>query len=48
MSFKVGYIGVLNEVKYFMNRFTKTAYVDNLRFEGSMDGVTYTTVFTVG
>ena len=46
--FKPGYIGVVREVKYFMNRFTKTNIVGKLLFQGSNDGTTYTTIFTVG
>ena len=46
-SFKVGYIGVISEVKYFMSRFNRTNFVDKLRFEGSQDGITYSTIFTV-
>lgn len=31
-SFRVGYVGVLNEVKYFMNRFLKAKFVGLLKF----------------
>lgn len=47
-SFRVGYVGVLNEVKYFMNRFLKAKFVGLLKFQGSKDGITYTDIFTVG
>lgn len=47
-SFKEGYVGVLREVKYFMNRFVRTNLVGKLQFQGSNDGVSYTTIFTVG
>jgi hypothetical protein len=47
-AFKPGYVGVINEVKYFMNRFVKAKFVSKLRFEGSQDGSTWTTIFTVG
>lgn len=47
-AFKPGYIGVIKEVKYFMNRFTRANIVNNLRFQGSNDGVTYDDVFLVG
>jgi hypothetical protein len=46
-SFRVGYVGVINEVKYFMNRFIKANFVGKLRFEGSEDGLAWTTIFTV-
>jgi hypothetical protein len=46
-AFKEGYIGFLVETRYFMNRFTRATFVGNLRFEGSMDGLTYTTIFIV-
>jgi len=47
-SFKSGYVGVLNEVKYFMSRFTKSEYAGKLSFQGSNDFSTWTTIFTVG
>jgi hypothetical protein len=47
-AFRVGYIGVINEVKYFMNRFKKSEFVGKLKIEGSHDGTAWTTVFTVG
>jgi len=40
-------VGRLSEAKFFMNPFTKSTFVDNLVFEGSNDGNTYTTIFTV-
>jgi len=47
-AFRAGYVGIINEVRYFMNRFTKTNYVGRLKFQGSMDGQTYTDIFVVG
>jgi len=49
-AFRAGYIGVLNEVKYFMSRFVKANFENKLRFEGSMTGAsgTWVTIFTVG
>jgi hypothetical protein len=47
-AFRAGYVGVLNEVKYFMSRFTRVFFVNKLRFEASQDGKTWTTIFTVG
>jgi len=47
-AFRAGYVGVLNEVKYFMARFNKAAFVGQLKFEGSQDGTTWTNIFTVG
>jgi hypothetical protein len=47
-AFRAGYVGVLNEVKYFMSRFTRNHFVNKLRFEASQDGKTWTTIFTVG
>jgi hypothetical protein len=46
--FREGYIGFIVEARYFMNRFTRSNFVGNLRLEGSQDGLTYTTIFTVG
>ena len=49
-AFRPGYVGVLNEVKYFMGRFDKNKFEGKLRFEASMTGSTgtWTTIFTVG
>ena len=47
-AFKSGYLGVLSEVKYFMNRFTISKIANKLRFQGSMDNVTFTDIFLVG
>jgi hypothetical protein len=47
-AFRAGYIGVLREVKYFMPRFTRATYVGKLKFQGSLDGITYADIFTVG
>ena len=48
ISFKLGYIGVITEVKYFMTTFVKTNFVGKLKFQGSNDGITYTDIFIVG
>ena len=42
------YVGILEEVKIFMKRFTKANFNGALKFQGSLDGVTYTDIFTVG
>jgi hypothetical protein len=47
-AFRAGYIGELNEVKYFMGRFTRSKFVGILKFQGSQDGVSFTDIFTVG
>jgi hypothetical protein len=49
-AFRSGYVGVLNEVKYFMSRFDKSKFEGKLRFEASVTGSTgsWTTIFTVG
>ncbi|TNV88211.1 hypothetical protein FGO68_gene8985 [Halteria grandinella] len=48
-AFKTGYIGVINEVKYFMSRFTKVDFVGKLRFEGAQSSAgPWETIFTVG
>ena len=31
-QFRAGYIGVINEVKYFMSRFSKAKYIGILKF----------------
>ena len=48
MAFKVGHIGLISQVKWFMGDIANgdTSYlVDNLKFQGSLDGVTYTDLF---
>lgn len=47
-AFRVGYVGLVNEVKFFMTRFTRSNFVNRLVFQGSMDGKTYNNIFTVG
>jgi hypothetical protein len=46
--FSPGFVGIVKEVTYFMNRFTSANIVSKLSFQGSIDGITYTTIFTVG
>jgi hypothetical protein len=50
MKFKEGYVGSLEQAKYFIN-YIDTAkrdqYENNLVFEGSIDGETYTEIFKV-
>jgi hypothetical protein len=41
-------VGVISQVKFFMNVFTKPTYSGYLKFQGSSDNITYTTLFTVG
>jgi len=49
MTFKEGHVGVLDEAKIFINfLISKTPYVDNLSFQGSDDGTTWTTLHTFG
>jgi hypothetical protein len=47
-QFRAGYIGVINEVKFFMSRFTRSRYVGQLKFQGSANGAEWTDIFTVG
>jgi hypothetical protein len=47
-AFRAGYVGVINEVKYFMTSFNRNNFVGKLLFQGSKDNVTWTTIFTVG
>jgi hypothetical protein len=49
MEFKEGYVGSLEQVKYFINYIdNRDQYEANLAFEGSLDGTTYTELFVVG
>ena len=47
-EFRPGYVGYVSEVSYFMTRFARSNFVGKLIFQGSMDGKTYTNIFTVG
>jgi hypothetical protein len=49
-AFRNNYVGVINEVKYFMNRFDKFDYDGELKFQGSSTGYpnSWLTLFTVG
>ena len=47
-AFKAGYVGVINEVKYFMNRFYRPNFVGKLKLQGSKDNITWTDIFVVG
>jgi hypothetical protein len=48
MGFTVGHVGIVSEVKFFMNTFLKETYSGNLIFQGSSDNIKYTDLFTVG
>ena len=48
MGFTSGYVGVISQVKFFMNVFTKVTYSSKLKFQGSSDNTVWTTIFTVG
>jgi hypothetical protein len=49
MTFKEGHVGVLDEAKIFINfLIDKTPYVNNLEFQGSNDGTTWTSLHTFG
>lgn len=47
-AFRSGYVGVINEVKYFMNRFTKSNYVGKLKFQGSNNGTIWDDLIVIG
>lgn len=48
MEFKEGYVGILQQAKFFINYITdRTQYEKNLMFEGSNDGETYDELFIV-
>jgi hypothetical protein len=46
MEFKEGFVGLLNQVKYFLGEGDHASLSGNLIFQGSNDGVTYTDIFT--
>jgi len=45
--FKDGHVGVLSQVKYFVEGLTTSNFVNRTKFQGSNDGTTYTDIFTV-
>ena len=48
IQYKPDHVGVLDEVKFFINQLTdKTPFNGNLKFQGSDDGTTFTDLFTV-
>ena len=47
-AFRPGFIGVINEVKYFMTTFAKVNFIGRLKFQGSQNNVNWNTIFTVG
>lgn len=48
MEFREGFVGMISQVKFFMaNILDKSIFAENLKFEGSSDGATYETLFTV-
>ena len=49
MAFKENHVGVVSEVKFFINNLaSKTPFVNNLKLQGSDDGTTFTDLYTVG
>jgi len=47
MEFREGYVAVLSKVRFFLgSRHEKTKYVDKTKFQGSIDGKTFTDIFT--
>lgn len=45
--FKEGHVGVLSQVKYFIEGLTSSNFVNITKFQGSNDGTTYTDIFTI-
>ena len=47
MAFSAGFVGMISQVKFFMNNMVTTANYDGkLKFQGSNDNTTYTDIFT--
>lgn len=47
-GFKAGHVGMLRQVKWFMKDVTDSSlYADQVVFQGSADGETWTDIFTV-
>ena len=48
IKYKDSYVGVLNEVKFFITELIdKTPFVGGLKFQGSDDGITFTDLWTI-
>jgi hypothetical protein len=48
VKYKQDHVGVLDEVKFFINQLTdKTPFNGNLKFQGSDDGTTFTDLWTI-
>jgi len=47
LAMKSGYVGIVSQVKFFMNEFDRDTFVDSLSFQGSNDGASFSTLFTV-
>lgn len=48
MAFREGYVGQLSKIKYYVpGENSKDDYIDNTMFQGSNDGSTWDTLFTV-
>jgi len=48
MQFKENHVGLLSQVKYFMRDIiSKDVFVNTTTFQGSIDGSTYTDLFTL-
>jgi hypothetical protein len=48
VAYPLNYVGFLSQVKFYMNAFTPSTFIGQLSFQGSNDGTSYTTIFTVG
>ena len=46
-EFKEGHVGMISQVKWFMQNFNKDRMVGRTKFQGSLDGSTWTTLFTL-
>ena len=48
MQFRQGYVAILSQVKFFLSASDTNNFRNgNLIFQGSMDGITYTNIYTV-
>lgn len=47
MQFSEGFVGMISQVKFYLHEITLSYYSGKMMFQGSNDGSSYTTLFTL-
>lgn len=47
LKFSEGFVGMISQVKFFLHKIVLAEYSGKMKFQGSNDGTTYTTLFTL-